>query len=298
MPLISRKVRCCVFFFGLCQHGTFKTYIYAHICEGESLFLSSLTQLRLTLVEPPAWLWLWERWLGCQGWLSGCHGFPDSCWFPVCSCEERKGILSLSLSLTSYFLSLAHHSLCCSRFSAPLALSMPSSGYNLQSKILRCLSACPSFPSSDLFLSICMVSRDDCGNEHVNTCMTVCFRLYLCTLTCVCARADIRSWIRQACRALCSVLCTVFPFKSGRLAHVGSLGFSRCRLSLPWLAVLRSGGESSALIPPFAVCPAAPYPLTNRWMGRWPWLWYSLLTAAAHACNSHSCLRHTLVYRI
>ena len=49
----------------------------------------------------------------------------------------------------------------------------------------------------------------------------------------------------------CSVLCAVFPFKSGRLAHVGSLGFSCRQLSEPWQAVLTSGGvgELSAHIP-------------------------------------------------
>ena len=80
----------------------------------------------------------------------------------------------------------------------------------------------------------------DCVFSHV---------LFMCMCVCVCMPvqpvcvcSDIRSWIRQACPALCSALCAVFPFKSGRLAHVGSLGFSCCQLSQPWQAVLQIGG--------------------------------------------------------
>lgn len=62
----------------------------------------------------------------------------------------------------------------------------------------------------------------------LRVCVCVC-RLAQAVCRCVCS--DIRSWIRQACPALCSALCAVFPFKSGRLAHVGSLGFSCRQLS-------------------------------------------------------------------
>lgn len=73
----------------------------------------------------------------------------------------------------------------------------------------------------------------------------------------------------------CSVLCAVFPFKSGRLAHVGSLGFSCRQLSEPWQAVLTSGGWGTLCSHPHhpnGDCPALPYPLTNTQVGLWPWL--------------------------
>lgn len=41
----------------------------------------------------------------------------------------------------------------------------------------------------------------------------------------------------------CSALCTVFPFKSGRLAHAGSLGFSRCQLSEALAGCPQIGGR-------------------------------------------------------
>lgn len=51
----------------------------------------------------------------------------------------------------------------------------------------------------------------------------------------------------------CSALCTVFPFKSGRLAHAGSLGFSRCQLSealagCPPIGGGRRGGSEGGLL--------------------------------------------------
>lgn len=80
-----------------------------------------------------------------------------------------------------------------------------------------------------------------------------CVRLSVCMpvqAVSLCMCSGIRSWIRQACPALRSALCTVFPFKSGRLAHAGSLGFSCCQLSEPWQAVLRSGGAALGSQPP------------------------------------------------
>lgn len=102
------------------QHVAFRTRSILNVCAHSSrlnqpvcLFLSSLTQLRLTLAEPPVWLWLWEHWVGCQGWLSGCHGFPASCWFPVCPhFEERMGILSLCPPTYFLLLALCHALIC------------------------------------------------------------------------------------------------------------------------------------------------------------------------------------------
>lgn len=84
---------------------------------------------------------------------------------------------------------------------------------------------------SDLFQFTCFVDSWLCFCVHgcVFTCVRcMCVRVHA---VCLCVRSNIGSWIRQACPALCSALCAVFPFKSGRLAHVGSLGFSCCQLS-------------------------------------------------------------------
>lgn len=111
----GRSLQPCLLVFAI--YGTFKMYIILNACVlssrliqplSLSLSLSSLAQLRLTLAEPPVWLRLWESWVGCQGWLSGCHGFPASCWFPVCPTEERERNCSIwSLTLSSLLLKVA-----------------------------------------------------------------------------------------------------------------------------------------------------------------------------------------------
>ena len=99
----------------------------------------------------------------------------------------------------------------------------------------------PMFSNACKWVFICLVSTFNGENHNVNVHERLCFHMRAaCVCVCVCRLAqavcrcvcsDIRSWIRQACPALCSALCAVFPFKSGRLAHVGSLGFSCRQLS-------------------------------------------------------------------
>lgn len=62
---------------------------------------------------------------------------------------------------------------------------------------------------------------------HVYVCACLCS-------PCACACAQTYGHGSDRLALLCalrSALCAVFPFKSGRLAHVGSLGFSCCQLS-------------------------------------------------------------------